>query len=496
MDHFSIENVFVAIGYQGRYQYFIFATLFATTLIASYTNHTYSMQQELPHVTVHDVLNNIDLEGILKYEYCDSPNYSNLTVIYEKSTMNWALDFEIYCSPTKVSLIGTMYLLGSSIGALVSLIFNIVGRKASWLINLSIYVPFTILLLTKNIVVLYICCAFFGVGHMILLPLKSMIVTEHFSNDFRPYVISAVMTVSVIDSTLGYYLIKSIGWKLPYVGIFFGAIVLFGSLYFLFVESPRFYAFKMDITQYLKSINYIRKFNKILQSEVNLEVINELNKTKFEAPITASSVNDACETGESQKIIANSQEYFGEHVPLPFFHKSTLRKVGFVSLLLMCVNFVFYLGISELRLYKKDFLFYILAIPHLLAYSVIGWITSRFGRKFAIAIPLGVVILLDGLRLIIGFSGQTSFIIFFIKRIFTFICQSPSWTIVSEIVETEHRGKALTFAGVIALSVSSLSSPLYEFLQSEIYYVNIGFSILGIIILTLFVEESKGKILK
>lgn len=492
-----LDHALTLVGQDKRYQIFITTLVYLFAFISTYFSQTYPFMQDLPVVTFTNEKSEVVVTK-LKYEYCGKYDFH---IVEDQSNSNFALDFGLYCSPFEVGMIGTIFLIGSCVGMFVALLLDIIGRRLTWIINCILLLPATGMLFLKVVPLLYVSVFILGIVYSLTTNLKNTVVSEHLSTKTRPIAISLIYSVAIPVSLLG-YLLNSIlaGWKLTYLLIGIISFVLLILISLLTVENPRYYAMKKKIEPFFKSLNYIRRFNGVNPQEITTQDFPELventelivNSNNQEGVKTDEEEGDHDLTIHEMKVGLVKRR---DSNTSAIVSKVYLKKFGILSLLIVSSNFSFYLGISELRSYDKNLLFYIFSIPHLLTYMLNGIISRRFGRKKSIYLFLGIVCLCDLLKICFDFNKEVSFIIFIIKRISTFVNIAATWTIVTESINTNKRSRGLFIIGLFAKGISSLSPLVYEYLRAQMYIIDLCMCLAGLVAIY-FIPETLGKTLE
>lgn len=501
MKQSTIEHYFEEIGFNGRYQVLIVFLVFISSILSLFTAQTYSLMQEEPYVN-YITKDGVHHDGVkLKYEYCNDPNIVSFQIDYTKSHHNWSLDFNIYCDKGEVGFIGTIFLIGSSVGMIITLLLNVIGRKGTWMLGIFIFIPSSALLFTKNTVCLYIGCFGYGISHSIMILIRYIVPTEILSTKGRPYGIGLITTANILSGLIGVAIFNAYSkWQYTDIMIILLSVIILLLLAFLTVENPRYHAARGDYESVVSSLNYIRRFNSHSDKEITEDDIKQFNSQDEESSSDEEPNLDTAGEGIAATECLNttndtqSVKSFSELKSQPFWTKRNLKKLGFLSILLICINFAYYLNVSELRDYERNSIYYFFCIPQTLGYPLLGIVSDKYGRKMSIYLTCSMIIAMDAIKIFAPqISGNAAFVIYLIKRLFIFIGQTPCWTISSETMSQENRSKAMFFIGFFALGISSITSYIYEYFKKGLYFIEIGFVVIGVTIAAIFIKETKTK---
>mmetsp|Transcript_17679 Transcript_17679/g.18326 ORF Transcript_17679/g.18326 Transcript_17679/m.18326 type:complete len:548 (+) Transcript_17679:3-1646(+) len=546
MDVSKVNKLYEIVGNNSKYQVFNTVLLYLTSMICLFTTMNYSLMQTLPFVDVYRGDRRIIHSKKLEYKYCEDE--FRIEIDRDETPENWVLDLEMYCSKVDVSFIGTFYTIGSVIGAVLILVGNYIGRRYTWILVLSLFIPAIALLQAENKYCLYLSCVLLGTLQSVFIPLKAVIVSENMNKSFRGFVIPITMTVSIVDSLITYLLYHSfVDWKIPYYFIGGIAIVLIVMIFLFTTESP-LYLLKNE-EKLLDSLNFIRRFNNkdtpeltkenleelISNSEVQAENEMELGKeieskeevkdkekkkkrTSLETEgngslMNARNRNTQDEDNEnddevsvlsivySEEALNNhrgdleSLHSFNSRVTEVFNSTPYLKKLVAFSIFLSCCSLQYFLVLSEIRSYPKNNYYYLFGLFSLPFYPVCGFFCNKIGRKNTLLIIIFNIIVFNFVNIFLDKDHTPSLVIYSIKKMFVFISQAPSWTMQAEAFSLKTRIYTMTITSLCTLLISVFSSTIYEYFEDYLEWICIGLSAIAFVVMAFFIKDTKNKIM-
>jgi hypothetical protein len=489
------------IGSNGRYQKLMLLILI---LIGTCTDFymTYITLMETP-----PFLDFKDSEGHTvteqsEYSLCKKEH----TINTEKSKHTWVLEYDLFCSKLKVSLLGSLICIGCMIGALAARFVEKIGIKKSVLIFCSVAIIATGLLYIKNYYVLLFCNVCFGFTNVTFIILKNTIITEMTNNISRAGYLSLGYLTQLFDSLLSFSLFSiDFNWRLLY-GLHAVCLAIFLiPFYFLFVENPIFYWRKGEINKTVESLLKISKINKKEENtQESLQIFIQEDVKSNKILNTASSRDE-----ENPRKITDSGEgkendLIHSELTSDLLHSNTSkvqkRQSPTYKLCILIIMFSIFsmenLFVTfELKLYSNSIS--VLLYNIFLALSIVAFFISSFfmnidilGRKMAMVIFYLSVIITRVLKIVIPSQGT---LFFFISRTFVYGIQLPVNTIITESFSSKIRVLYYGYIYFVGKIVEIATPFLLEYINIVYYdYVLISVSIIAVIV-TFLIEETWKK---
>lgn len=467
----NTESILELIGCHHRYQIVISLILVIIGLFIDMTINNLSINLTNPIVNYYK-------EGQLVEEKLNDYICKNedFTINYNKSNINWIIDFEIWCDKTAIAFVTSFFYAGEFLGTLILFIFK--DREKEFLLKIFgfTYSLITIVLVIKNYYVLLLFNLIQGICQAPILLLRNSIITEITCTQYRSHFLNIQFLSSVLTPLYCVLMLQTkLDWRFTY--IVSGSVGLLFTLTasFILVTNPRYLMIKGDVDGATDNAEFIRSFNKIGNS-------NEI-----------SDLNDILNPRTSRISMPNSLSVASlgkETYPTKMFLFNILM---LLSVGVLCWSFV----MVEMKEFTNDKNYgigiIIGSLGTVIFFVFAGFLmnTKLFGRKYTYILIATIIIILRLLKLIFGIYNLIVFIFILMCSV---VLQLPQHTITLESFSNKARVKYYSILYLLSKIPTMFAPSIYEFVSGVWYNVIIIILMLtGISFILFAVEETNNK---
>jgi len=274
----SMDDMLEIVGSNHKYQITIVTLLVLIGISCELAFIGVPVMETSPIITYKDYKGVLHKQ-LINYSLCNV----NYTIVRSESKSSWVLDYDMFCSKFEISLLGSILCIGGIIGSAFLQYLKLKGPMFSVFFSCMILSFSSLLLLSHNIVFLYIANFFAGISNIMCFMLRINVMTEITGPKYRSYYNNIVLSSGIFATLLIYFLFDhKVNWRYIYFG---NAILVFISAVLfklLTVENFRFYNSNKDYRNMIDSLRYINNYNsESSNSESNLKLEEEILKLKI-----------------------------------------------------------------------------------------------------------------------------------------------------------------------------------------------------------------------
>jgi hypothetical protein len=465
------------VGGHGRYQIFLVAILLILGTCNDFYLFYLPLMETPPVVTI--TRDGKAQDVTLTYNICDGKE-GDYTINEKKTKDTFSYTFDFSCSKVKVTLLGSIFCLGSLCGAYLLRYLKRMGSKNMLFLSGTAHIITTGLLYIKVYEMLAINCFLFGFNYMVIYLVKKTIISELTDEKYRAYFINVDISSGITSSLIFYFTFsKNFNYEWVYS---INALVIIATMvmiFFYYYENPRFFLEKGDNEGVIQSLKWIARINKVqFEESAILQKLQEKDSL-LESPKDISQEKEKEENGDLQIVPVKQHFWTAKRV--------TLWKcfITFVIYVLPTISAAF-----EIKNYGNDIsdlMFYLVCVAQVPTYYIMSILMNLkiLGRRFSVVIFLCLIL---SLRIVKIFFPKIV-LIFLIIRLLLYTTQIPMHTLMLESFSTKERMKNY---GTIYIGgkVAALFAPfLLEMIPAEAYnYIMMGFAVTSIFLLFILKE--------
>lgn len=515
---FSLEEGFKLAGTNGSYQYLITFLLLLTSVASNIVTMGIPLMETPPIVEVET--GNTTTVTTINYHICEA----NYTLIKSLSKSSWVTDYGIFCDKFKVSLIGSLYCLGSLVGSmLVHSVLSAKGPKNGLIISAYMFsfTLFFISVMGNHLVVLYSCVFLFGLSGLPMFIFKINVISEITSKSNRPFLNNIIISAHAIAMMIFYFFFENgVQWRYIFYVTSIGLVFVTIALQIISVESPRHLYVQGKILDVLTNLSYIHKINKgisnmdpefekfimLSSKEFNIGdkdlqiLLNLFNSAKNpiekiyhpkddfgDLKVTdviqerTCTGSDSIEESENEKSsdIENASNSSTKKNPvgmslggLIILSEESLLKYNFIVSfsLINGLLFLYNMSMKEYSYALKSQIYFI-SVLSLFSSVFVSFMMNNFGRKTTKILFLGSFMAIVYIRNLQLFDIDTIVLLFLINRIIISFVNMVNYTHLNETFPTKLRLKVFSLSYFCGKIVATVAPFILEYMHS--YLINI-----------------------
>lgn len=349
------------------YQALVISLLFFTYATSDFIKLSLPTLQHPPYVI--DYRDN--KSKVLSYDLCNELGRP-LEIDRSKEISSLVIDLKIYCSRTKVSLLGVAIAIGGLLGGLFSLFFgDLIGRKHSIFVFVPIHCLLILLLkfvCTKYSYVIAIFIITETCSHIINIAIM-IYVSDLVLPQNSPICVGLILLCRPFAGliySLIFYFTEKIGWTASIYYIFAFSVLIYIILLCVLMEAPLYFFNNKNMAKFKTNIGKIAFFNNVDIPDECFDFIKDIENKKNNISYKDTSVeNDNMKStdllinkGESindspsMELLENKSygtvilEKLYDLSPLVLFEYTSQLKPLLLHTFLWCVTLLLYNGIN------------------------------------------------------------------------------------------------------------------------------------------------------